>query len=101
MKTMKNNIFVSKNPYLCKKDFYVTELKMGIDGLEDVSDYKGPFKTLKSAQIAFKKFIMKDKFLNHWDYAIRGPRHTPKSILPHRIPTDTIWYADGTLKKYN
>ena len=94
MKTMKNNIFVSKNPYLCKKDFYVTELKMGIDGLEDVSDYKGPFKTLKSAQIAFKKFIMKDKFLNHWDFAIRGKQHLVGQYK-------TIFYKDGTLKKYN
>ena len=89
------------NYFLEKKHFYVSELHMGIDGLESVNDYKGPYNTLKSAQNAFKKFVCADKFLNHWDYAIRGPSHTPKSILPHRTPTDTIWYSDGTLKKYN
>ena len=90
-----------ENYFLEKKHFYVSELHMGIDGLESVNDYKGPYNTLKSAQKSFKKNVMKDKFLNHWDYAIRGPSHTPKSILPHRTPTDTIWYSDGTLKKYN
>ena len=96
---MKNTEFVSKNPYLCKKDFYVTELHLSIDGLTDITDYKGPYNTLKSAQVAFKKFICADKFLNHWDYAIRGPEHTPKSHFTY-TPTKTIWYADGTLKKY-
>jgi len=98
---MKKNDFVSKNPYLCKKDFYITELHMGSDGLEDISDYKGPYNTLKSAQNAFKKFVINDKFLNHWDYAIRGPNHTPKRLIPHIPTTKTIWYGDGTLKKYN
>ena len=90
-----------KNYFLEKKHFYVSELHMGLDGLESVSDYKGPYNTLKSAQKSFKKNVMKDKFLNHWDFGIRGPKHNPKSIVPHIPTTETIWYGDGTLKKYN
>ena len=97
---MKKNEYVSKNPYLCKKDFYITELKMGIDGLEDISDYKGPFKTLKSAQIAFKKFICADKFLKHWDFAIRGKEHLVYGI-DGKHKYGSIFYSDGMLKKYN
>ena len=97
----KNKIKKEENYFLEKKYFYISELHMGFDGLESISDYQGPYNTLKTAQNAFKKYVMKDKFLNHWDYAIRGPNHTPKSILPHITPTKTIWYADGTLKKYN
>ena len=97
---MNNKIIKEENYFLEKKYFYVSELHMGLDGLESVSDYKGPYKTLKSAQNAFKDYVCADKFLNHWDFGIRGPNHTPKSILPHITPTKTIWYADGTLSKY-
>ena len=96
----KENI-MQRNYFTETKNYYVSELHMGIDGLESVADYKGPYKTLKSAQNAFKKYVCADKFLNHWDFAISGPEHTPKSILPYRTPTKTIWYSDGTLKKYN
>ena len=97
--TMKKNDFVSKNPYLCKKDFYITELHMGSDGLEDISDYKGPYNTLKSAQVAFKKFICADKFLNHWEYSIRGKNHQVCSV-DGKSTYNTIFYPDGTLSKY-
>ena len=97
---MKNTEFVSKNPYLCKKDFYVTELHLSIDGLTDITDYKGPYNTLKSAQVAFKKFICADKFLNHWDYAIRGPEYSRKGI-DGKSTYKSIRYSDGMLKKFN
>ena len=65
-------------PHL-EKDYYITELHMGDipgDGYELISttDYAGPYKTLKKAREMFKKLICKDKFLNHWDFMIRGPR---------------------------
>ena len=89
-----------KNYFLEKKHFYVSELHMGIDGLESVSDYHGPYNTLKSAQNAFKKFVCADKFLNHWNYAVRGPSRLRKGV-DGKSTYKTIWYSDGTLKKYN
>ena len=80
-----------ENYFLEKKHFYVSELHMGTDGLESVVDYWGPYNTLKNAQKSFKKNVINDKFLNHWDYAIRGPSKSAHG---------DIWYSDGTLKKY-
>ena len=78
----------SPNPYLCKSGFYITELNMGYvpgDGYELISttDLAGPFKTLKRAREVFKIKVIKDKFLNEWDFQIRGPKDT----------TGSIWYA--------
>ena len=97
---MKNNEYVSKNPYLCKKDFYISELHMGDGGLNDITDYKGPYKTLKSAQNAFWKYVCKNKFLNNWDYSIRGKEYLINSI-DGKSTYGTIWYSDGTLIKEN
>ena len=72
---------------------------MGYDcKLESITDYKGPYNSLKKAQNAYKKYICADKFLNHWDFGIRGPMRTNKSRVSGSIPS--IWYPDGTLKKY-
>ena len=96
--TMKNTD-KDYNYFLEKKNFYVSELHMGYDcKLESITDYKGPYNSLKKAQNAFKKYICADKFLNHWDFGIRGPMRTNKSRVSGNIPS--IWYPDGTLKKY-
>ena len=76
------------NPFLCKSGFYITELNMGFvegDGYELMSttDLAGPFKTLKRAREVFKIKVIKDKFLNEWDFQIRGPEDK----------TGSIWYA--------
>ena len=94
-----------ENYFLEKKHFYVSDLHMGLDGLESISDYKGPYKTLKGAQKAFKDYVCADKFLNHWDFGIRGPEYSRPSILNGMKKAmisayKTIWYNDGTLKKY-
>ena len=76
------------NPFLCKSGFYVTELNMGYvegDGYELISttDLAGPFKTLQRAREVFKIKVIKDEFLNEWDFSIRGPEDK----------TGSIWYA--------
>jgi hypothetical protein len=78
----------SPNPYLCKSGFYITELNMGYvpgDGYELISttDLAGPFKTLQRAREVFKIKVIKDEFLNEWDFSIRGPEDK----------TGSIWYA--------
>ena len=78
----------SPNPYLCKSGFYITELNMGFlpnDGYKLISttDLAGPFKTLQRAREVFKIKVIKDEFLNEWDFSIRGPEDK----------TGSIWYA--------
>ena len=78
----------SPNPYLCKSGYYVTELNMGFlpnDGYKLISttDLAGPFKTLQRAREVFKIKVIKDEFLNEWDFSIRGPEDK----------TGSIWYA--------
>ena len=76
------------NPYLCKSGYYVTELNMGTmpeEGYKLISttDLAGPFKTLERARKVFKEKVIKDPFLNEWDFDIRGPADS----------TGSIWYA--------
>jgi hypothetical protein len=76
------------NPYLCKSGYYVTELNMGMmpeEGYKLISttDLAGPFKTLERARKVFKEKVIKDPFLNEWDFDIRGPADS----------TGSIWYA--------
>jgi hypothetical protein len=76
------------NPFLCKSGFYITELNMGYvegDGYELMSttDLAGPFKTLQRAREVFKEKVIKDPYLNNWDFDIRGPADI----------TGSIWYA--------
>ena len=78
----------SPNPYLCKSGYYVTEMNMGYvpgDGYELISttDLAGPYKTLERAREVFKEKVIKDEFLNEWDFSIRGPEDK----------TGSIWYA--------
>ena len=78
----------SPNPYLCKSGYYVTELNMGTmpeEGYKLISttDLAGPFKTLERARKVFKEKVIKDPFLNEWDFDIRGPADS----------TGSIWYA--------
>ena len=81
-------------PHL-EKDFFITEQYMGDvpgDGYELISstDYAGPYKTLEKAKKMFVKLVKKDKFLNDYDFMIRGPLHTieRRPNYTHK----TIWY---------
>jgi len=57
-----------------KKQFYITELNMGIDGLESYTDYSGPFTLIKARKIMEKMFTGRS-FNNFYNMTIRGPRH--------------------------
>lgn len=69
---MKKGVEMLKN----KKQFYITELNMGDDGLESYTDYSGPF-TLNKARSIMEKLIKNPgQWINPYMMSIRGPRHT-------------------------
>ena len=72
-----------------KKEFYVTELHMGDDGLESTTDYAGPFTLIKARRVLERMFKYPGAFINPYNYAIRGPRHTNE----HGCPTE--FYSPG------
>ena len=59
-----------------KKQFYITELHMGDDGLKSTSDYAGPFSLMKARRILERMFKNPGAMINPYAFAIRGPRHT-------------------------
>ena len=59
-----------------KKQFYITELNMGIDGLESYTDYSGPFTLIKARNIMEKLLKNPGQWVNPYVMAIRGPRHS-------------------------
>ena len=59
-----------------KKQFYITELHFGDDGLESYTDYSGPF-TLAKARKSMERLLKgNDPWVNPYMMSIRGPRHT-------------------------
>ena len=84
----------NRNPYLCKKGFYITEQIWGYCGedytLLDNVDKAGPFKTLDRA-----KEILNTEFLICKDhlYCIRGPEFQPESRISGLTFPRTIWYS--------
>jgi len=85
-----------RNPFLCKKGFYVTEMNFGDcpgDGykLLSTTDLRGPFKTLKRAQEVFKSMITKEE----WNFGIRGPEHSRENQS-----YKTIWYPTLAQNSY-
>ena len=93
----------NRNPYLCKKGFYISEQIWGYCGedyiLLDTVDKAGPFKTLDRA-----KEVLNTKYLRHtsftgWPpiskdhlYCIRGPEFQPESRISGLTSPRTIWY---------
>ena len=59
-----------------KKQFYITELNMGIDGLESYTDHSGPFTLNKARNIMERLLKGNDPWVNPYMMSIRGPRHT-------------------------
>ena len=68
---MKQGVEMQKN----KKQFYITELNMGIDGLESYTDYSGPFTLIKARNIMEKLLKNPGQWVNPYVMSIRGPRH--------------------------
>ena len=50
-----------------KKQFYVTELHMGDDGLESTTDYAGPFTLIKARRILERMFKYPGAFINPYN----------------------------------
>ena len=63
-----------------KKEFYVTELHMGDDGLESTTDYSGPFTLIKARRVLERMFKYPGAFINPYNYAIRGPVHEVEAV---------------------
>jgi hypothetical protein len=64
-----------------KKQFYITELHLGDDGLESYTDCSGPFTLVKARRIMEKIFNARS-YSNFYNMAIRGPRHNNSKGLP-------------------
>ena len=58
-----------------KKQFYITELHFGDDGLESYTDYSGPFTLNKARKIMERLLKGNDAWVNPYMMDIRGPRH--------------------------
>ena len=56
-----------------KKEFYVTELHMGDDGLESTTDYGGPFTLSKCRRVLERMFKNPGAMVNPYSFSIRGP----------------------------
>ena len=69
---MNQGVEMQKN----KKQFYITELNMGIDGLESYTDHSGPFTLNKARKIMERLLKGNDPWINPYMMSIRGPRHT-------------------------
>ena len=63
-----------------KKEFYVTELHMGDDGLESTTDYAGPFTLIKARRVLERMFKYPGAFINPYNYAIKGPLHEVEAV---------------------
>tara|TARA_Y100000361_G_C11021672_1_gene269882 strand:- start:307 stop:564 length:258 start_codon:yes stop_codon:yes gene_type:complete len=68
---MNQGVEMQKN----KKQFYITELNMGIDGLESYTDHSGPFTLNKARKIMERLLKGNDPWINPYMMSIRGPRH--------------------------
>ena len=64
------------------KQFYITELHMGDDGLESTTDYSGPFTLNKARKIMERLSKGNDPWVNPYLLHIRGPRHSNSKGLP-------------------
>ena len=61
-----------------KKQFYITELHFGDDGLESYTDHSGPFTLNKARNIMEKLVKNPGQWINPYVMDIRGPRHENK-----------------------
>ena len=65
-----------------KKQFYITELHFGDDGLESYTDYWGPFTLNKARKTMVRLLKGNDPWVNPYLLHIRGPRHSNSKGLP-------------------
>jgi hypothetical protein len=63
-----------------KKEFYITELHMGDDGLEDTVDYGGPFTLSKCRRVLERMFKNPGAMVNPYSFSIRGPEREVEAV---------------------
>jgi hypothetical protein len=63
-----------------KKQFYITELHMGDDGLEFTVDYGGPFTLSKCRRVLERMFKNPGNMINPYNFSIRGPERKVESV---------------------
>ena len=75
-----------------KKQFYITELHLGDDGLESYSDHSGPFTLIKARRILERLMKYPGAMINPYSFAIRGPeRHVEAVGGTHNYKSP--WYG--------
>lgn len=67
----KEKVDMQKN----RRQYYITELNMGDDGLESTTDYSGPHTLRKARKIMERLMKGNDPWVNPYEMTIRGPRH--------------------------
>ena len=76
-----------------KKQFYITELEMGEDGLEDYTILSGPFTLSKARRILERMFKNPGAMINPYSFSIKGPEREVESICgTHNYKSP--WYSD-------
>ena len=79
--------------YKNKKKFYITELYIGEDGLEDTIDYGGPFTLSKCRRVLERMFKNPGAMVNPYSFSIRGPFREVESVCgTHNYKSP--WYSD-------
>ncbi len=58
-----------------RKEYFITELHLGDDGLESYTDYSGPFTLTRARRILERMMKYPGAMINPYAFAIRGPRH--------------------------
>ena len=80
-----------------KKQFYITELKMGDDGLEFTVDYGGPFTLSKCRRVLERMFKNPGAMVNPYSFGIKGPFRKVESVCgTHNYKSQ--WYSNFDLK---
>ena len=76
-----------------QKKFYITEMEIGEDGLEDTTDYGGPFTLSKARRILERMFKNPGNTINPYSFSIRGPVREVESVCrTHNYKSP--WYSD-------
>ena len=63
-----------------KKEYYITEMEIGEDGLEDTTDYGGPFTLSKCRRVLERMFKNPGAMVNPYSFSIRGPEREVEAV---------------------
>ena len=80
----KEKVDMQKN----RREYFITELNMGDDGLESTTDYSGPHTLRKARKIMERLMKGNDIWVNPYAMTIRGPRHYNCLLYTSPSPRD-------------